>query len=238
MTVTSSAKVILKKTFSLTLIFNALITLGCVAGILLGFYRAMPYWKPFAPYLFDGNLFWLVIVAALINIFPSASIGRVLHTGRFLFHHYVYGAFVLVVSSLLIVAFASVPLHHIFFVDDSSIEINAGRVFILAGLTLFIDDLPDVSKRIEAGLNWVKSKAYKARKAIHALQLLTGVVTFYCGISALLCTIQYGGRIVPNSFLIGTLFITSITSFVLVKQRAWLKITSPPKREPVNALLL
>ncbi|MCW4004882.1 MAG: hypothetical protein NWE95_13330 [Candidatus Bathyarchaeota archaeon] len=238
MTVTSSAKVILKKTFSLTLIFNALITLGCVAGILLGFYRSMPNWKPFAPYLIDGNLFWLVIVAALINIFPSASIGRVLHTGRFLFHHYVYGAFLLVGSSLLIVAFASVPLHNIFFVDDSSIEINAGRVFILAGLTLFIDDLPDVSKRIEAGLNWFKSKAYKVRRAIHALQLLTGVVTFYCGISALLCTLQYGGRVVPNSILIVSLFITSFTSFALVKRKAWLKITPSPTREPVNAVLL
>jgi hypothetical protein len=198
----------------------------------------MPNWKPFAPYLIDSNLFWLVIVAALINIFPSASIGRVLHTGRFLFHHYVYGAFLLVGSSLLIVAFASVPLHNIFFVDDSSIEINAGRVFILAGLTLFIDDLPDVSKRIEAGLNWFKSKAYKVRRAIHALQLLTGVVTFYCGISALLCTLQYGGRVVPNSILIVSLFITSFTSFALVKRKAWLKITPSPTREPVNAVLL
>lgn len=238
MTVTIPVKVILKKTFSLTLIFNALITLGCIAGVLLGFYRSMPNWKPFAPYLIDGNLFWLVIAAALINIFPSASIGRVLHTGRFLFHHYVYGALLLVGSSLLIVAFASVPLHKIFFVDDSSVEINAGRVFILAGLTLFIDDLPDVSKRIESGLNWFKSQAYKVRKAIHALQLLTGVVTFYCGISALLCTLQYGGRVVPNSILIVSLFITSLTSFALVKRQAWLKITPPPKREPVNALLL
>ena len=238
MTFTSSAKVILKKTFSLTLIFNALVTVGCVAGILLGFYRSMPNWKPFAPYLIDGNLFWLVIAAALINIFPSASIGRVLHTGRLLFHHYVYGAFLLIVSSALIVAFASVPLHNIFFVEDSSVEINAGRVFILAGLTLFIDDLPDVSKRIEASLNWVKSKAYNARKVIHVLQLLTGVVTFYCGISVLLCTMQYGGRVVSNSLFIGTLFITGLTSFALVKRKAWLKITPPPERKPVNALLL
>lgn len=238
MTVASSAKVLLKKTFSLSLIFNALITLGCVAGILLGFYRAYPDWKAFSPYLIDGNLFWLAIAAALINIFPSASIGRALHTGRFLFHHYVYGAFVLVASSVLIAAFASVPLLSLFFVDDSSIEINAGRVVILAGLTLFLDDLPDCSKRVETGLNWLKSKAYKARKAIHVLQFLTGGISFYCAVSVTLCTLQYGGRILPNSILIVTLFLTSLTSFALVKRKAWLKITLPPERKPINALLL
>ena len=91
-------RVILKKTFSLALIFNALITIAGVAGIIFGYYRAYPYWQPYAPWLLNGNLFWVALAAAIINIFPSAAIGRALHTGRFLFHHYVYGFLVLLVG--------------------------------------------------------------------------------------------------------------------------------------------
>ena len=136
-----------KKNISLALIFNSLITLACVAGILVGFYRAFPYWQPFSPYLIDGNLFWLIIVAALVNISPSASIGRALHTGRFLFHHYVYGFFVLLSSSVFVVAFTSVSLLSLFLVDTTNTAINVGRFFVLAGLTLLLDDPPDVSKK-------------------------------------------------------------------------------------------
>ena len=70
-----SIRVWLKKIFSLTLILNALITLSAIIGIMYGFYHAWPYWKPYAPYLINGNLFIVVGIAALINIFPSASIG-------------------------------------------------------------------------------------------------------------------------------------------------------------------
>src|SRR3990172_3292717 len=101
----ASIGVILKKIFSLALIFNSLITIAGIAGILYGYYRAYPYWKPFAPYLLDGNLFWFAMAAAAINIFPIASIGRALHTGRLLFHHYVYGFLVLLSSSVFVVLF-------------------------------------------------------------------------------------------------------------------------------------
>ena len=70
---------------------------AAIAGILYGFYHAWPWWKPYSPYLISGNLFLLVAAAAVINIFPSARIGRALHTGRLWFHHYVYGFFVLVI---------------------------------------------------------------------------------------------------------------------------------------------
>ena len=93
-----SVWVILKKIFSLALIFNALITIATVAGILYGFYTIKPQWHPYAPYLLDGNLFWLALAAGVICIFPAAATGRSLHTGRFLFHHYVYGFFVLAIT--------------------------------------------------------------------------------------------------------------------------------------------
>ena len=224
---TGSVRVILKKTFSLALIFNALITIVVVAGILFGFYNAYPYWRPFAPYLLDGNLFWLAIATAIINIFPSAIIGRALHTGRFLFHHYVYGFLVLLASSFFVVMFTSVSLFNLFLITSSNLEVNVGRFFILAGLTLLLDDLPDVSERIEAYLNWIKSKVCQARKVLHTLQLLTGIATFYILASVAISTIQNPERAFSNSFLIGTLIVTTVTSLICVKRKAWLKITPP-----------
>jgi hypothetical protein len=223
----ASIRVILKKTFSLALIFNALITFATVAGILFGYYRAYPYWQPYTPYLINGNVFWVAIAAALINIFPSAAIGRTLHTGRLLFHHYVYGFFVLLSTSACVMMFTSIPLLGLFFVDSNSVDINACRVFVLAGFTLMLDDLPDVNRRVESSLNWIKTKAYRARKALHVLQFITGCFSLYCCISILLDTIGGSNRAIPNTFVIGSLFVTSITSFACVKRKAWLNITPP-----------
>lgn len=224
-----SVWVILKKIFSLSLILNALITVAVIVGILFAFYSAYPYWQPFAPYLLDGNLFWLAIAAAVVNIFPCACVGRALHTGRFLFHHYVYGFLVLLFSSIFVVLFTSVSLVSLFLITSNNLEVNVGRFFILAGLTLLLDDLPDVSEWIESYLNWVKSKACQAKKAFHILQLITGLASLYILGAILIVTIQNPGRIFSYAFLIGTLIVTTITSFACVKRKAWLKIT-PPER--------
>ncbi len=226
----TSVVVILKKTFSLALVFNALITIAAVAGIIFGFYRSYPYWQPYTPWLINGNLFWFAIAAAVINIFPSAAIGRALHTGRFMFHHYVYGFFVLLSSSVFITIFTPIPLPSLFLVESNSVAVNAGRVFELAGLTLLLDDLPDVSKKMEKGLNWIKTKAYQARKSLHVFQFTTGCFAFYCGISILLDTIGNIDRALPNSFAIVSLLLTGVTAFACVKRKSWLKIT-PPQSE-------
>jgi len=227
----TSVGVILKKTFSLALIFNALITIAAVAGIIFGFYMAYPYWQPYAPWLINGNLFWLALAAAIINIFPSAAIGRALHTGRFLFHHYLYGFFVLLSSSAFVTIFTSIPLPSLFLVESNSLAVNAGRVFELAGLTLLLDDLPDVNKKIERGLNWIKAKAYQVRKSLYVFQFATGCFAFYCGFSILLDTIVNTTRAVPNSFAIVSLILTGVTSFACVKRKAWLKITPTPPQQ-------
>ena len=220
----SSLRVITKKIFSLTLILNSLVTLACTAQIMYNNYHAFPYWQPYAPYLVSGSVFFLVIVAALVNIFPSASIGRTLHTGRVWFHHYVYGFFVLVASAVFVVVFTSVSLLTFFLVYTSDLAVNAGRFFFLAGFTLILDDLPDVSKRVESTLNRLKSKAYQGRKALHYLQLFTGLVSFYVFLAVSLWTTQHPELIVEASFMIGTFLVTSLTSFACVKRKAWLKI--------------
>lgn len=221
----ASIKTILKKTFSIALIFNSLISIACVAGIIYGYYQAYPNWKPYAPFLINGNLFWLAILAGIINIFPGAAIGRTLHTGRFLFHHYVYGFLVLASTTALVGVYTGLNVISIFFIDSNAVAVNAGRCFFLAGLALFLDDLPDVNKHIERFLNWIKRGAYNVRKPLHITQIVMGVFAFYCALSILLSTLENSSRWLPNSFVIVSLFITSITSFGLAKRGSWLKIT-------------
>jgi hypothetical protein len=214
--------ILTKKTFSLTLMLNAFITLASISGILYGFY--FHAWRAYSPYLINGNLFLLAAIAALINIFPSASIGRCLHTGRLWFHHYVYGFFVLLIAAIFIVMFTSVPLEKLFIVNSANVAVNAGRFFFLTGLTLFLDDLPDVSKHIESALNKVKSKAYQIRKIIHATQLISGLITFYVFAAIALSSIDHNAYTISNFLTMGTLLITSISAILFVRRKAWLKI--------------
>ncbi len=220
-----------KKVFSLTLILNALITITTLAGILYGFYFVWPGWKPYFPDLISGNIFLIAVIAALINIFPSASIGRKLHTGRFLFHHYVYGFFVLFLSSFYVVAFTAFTsisgLVMLFLTNNASIAVNTGRFFMLTGFTLVLDDLPDVSKRVESALNRVKSQACRVRPVFHYLQFITGAITFYIVIAIAVFEVYHPSTNIANYLTMGTLLVTSITSFACVKRKSWLKITPP-----------
>jgi hypothetical protein len=217
--------VICKKIFSVSLVFNALLTIGCISGIIAGFYWYYNGWHPFSPYLISGNLFWVAIAAAIINIFPSAGLGRSLHTGRFLFHHYFYGFMVLVCAVVYIVFFTPISLLKIFLVNDISIQVNVGRFFILGGLTLVLDDLPDVHAKLDSGLNWLKSKVGQGARFVSAVQLVMGAISLYVSAAvtfSVYATPEY--VTVANLLLIGTLFITSTTSFIFVRRHVWQKI--------------
>jgi hypothetical protein len=217
--------VIVKKIFSVSLVFNALLTIGCISGILAGFYCYYYDWHPFSPYLISGNLFWFAIAAAIINIFPSAGIGRSLHTGRFLFHHYFYGFMVLVCAVVYIVFFIPNSLLTIFLVNDTSVQVNFGRFFILGGLTLVLDDLPDVHTKLDSGLNWLKCKVGQGGRFVSAVHLVVGVVSLYVSTAVTLSVYSTPEYVtVANLLLIGTLFITSITSFIFVRRHVWQKI--------------
>ena len=217
--------VICKKIFSVSLVFNALLTIGCTVSIFGGFYGYYHDWQPFAPYLISGNLLWVAIAAAVINIFPSAGLGRSLHTGRFLFHHYFYGILVIVFSAIYVTLFTPANLLNLFLVNDTSIQVNIGRFFLLGGLTLLLDDLPDVSKRLESSLNWLKAKVGQGGQVMSVVHAVCGVITFYLFIAITLSVYSTPQFLtVANIMLIGTLFITSVTSFIFVRRNVWKKI--------------
>jgi hypothetical protein len=217
--------VIGKKIFSVSLVFNALLTIGCISGILAGFYWYYHDWHPFLPYLISGNLFWVAIAAAIINIFPSAGLGRSLHTGRFLFHHYFYGFMVMVCAVVYITFITPISLLTIFLVNDTSVQVNVGRFFILGGLTLVLDYLPDVHTKFDSGLNWLKCKVGQGARFVSVVQLVAGAVSLYVSASVTLSVYATPEYVtVANLLLIGTLFITSITSFIFVRRHVWQKI--------------
>ncbi len=213
-----------RKILSVSLLFNALLTLSCSVGILAGFYVAYPYWRPFAPFLLDGNMFWLIIVGAIINIFPAAHVGKV-HTGRLWFHHYVYGFFVMISAVVFIWFFSPISLLGIFFVNSTDFAVNVGRFFFVGGLTLVLDDLPDVHRSTNHGVNWLKRRACQARRLIHYTQLAMGIVSAYFAMAIILSIAQNAEWITPANFIvIGSLLITSITSFSGVKRKVWLNL--------------
>ncbi len=216
-------RVLGKKLFSLSLIFNALLTIAYALGVLGGFFWFFKDWQPFYPYLVNGNVFLLVIVAAVLNIFPSARVGRGLKTGRFLFHHYMYGCLVLLFAILFVVVFTPVSLLTLFLVNNTSVAVNVGRFFILGGFTLLLDDLPDVSKRLESTLTWLKTKVYQRGKTVSALQLLAGAASLYVFVAVTVALSQTPQWVtLANFILICTVLLTSLTSFLFVQRRVWL----------------
>jgi protein-S-isoprenylcysteine O-methyltransferase Ste14 len=97
-----------------------------------------------------------------------------------------------------------------------------GRFFLLGGLTLLLDDLPDVSRRVESGLNWLKAKAHKAKKMIVATQVVTGAFSLYVSAAVSIAMLQVPEWVtIANFLLVGTTSITGVTSFIFVKRKVW-----------------
>lgn len=208
-----------RKISSVALIFNALLTVVCAVGLLYGFY--VYDWVLFPPYLLNGNLYWIAIITAIINIFPAAHIGKV-HTGRLWFHHYVYGIFVMLSSAVWIVLFTSVSLISVFLINSTNLSVNIGRFFMLGGLTLVLDDLPDVHAVTFRGLQWLKAKAHQARKFLTVAQLALGVATLYLFTTVSLSVIVDPQWLtVANAIQMGTLLVTALTCFASVKRKTW-----------------
>ena len=215
------ANAYLKKIFSLALTFNSLLSIVSVMGILVGFYSANYYWKPYPPYLIDGSFFWFAIFAAVLNIYLAVRIGRV-KTGRLWFHHYVYGFVLFVLACALLLLFGSISFFGIFVGYGYSFAVNAGRFFVLGGLTLFIDDFADVSKRLTFVLRLVRSKVYKVRGAIRVVQGVLGFMSVYIFLCVIFSTsLLQGSNWTGNLVLAGTLLVTSLTSLGSVYTKMW-----------------
>jgi hypothetical protein len=211
-----------KKIFSLTLVFNALLTIACAISVLSSAYWYSTGWKPFEHYLIDGGVFWFAIVAAIINLYPSTMLGRKLHTGRFLFHHYFYGFLIMVAAAVYVTFFTPASLFTIFLVFNESFNVNLGKFFLLAGFALLLDDLPDASTRIERHLNLMKDKVSQIPRFIEVVQAIASVGSLYLCMSIFWGIINVPGWVILANFITSfSILITAVTSFVFLKRRFW-----------------
>ncbi len=213
-----------KKVFSLSLIFNSLLTVVFAIGLLASYYTQFPLdgWTPFSPFIFNGQLFWILIPAVLFNIFPCVHIGKV-HTGRLWFHHYFYGFLVIIVAFVAAALLLPTGLQSLFIVYTTDAGVNAGRFLIVGGITLVLDDLADVSEKMLSGLRFVKTRAQRNGRTLHHLQLIMGFVALYFLLAISIYLTQNTLQItLANSILLASLTITTITSFANFRRKIWL----------------
>ncbi|MGF3521995.1 MAG: hypothetical protein ACQXXJ_02730 [Candidatus Bathyarchaeia archaeon] len=211
-----------RKLFSIALIFNALVCIVYSMGLLTGFYSEN--WQLYSPFIFDGNVFWALIAVSVINIFPAAFIGQV-KTGRLWFHHYVYGFLVLSLAVGFLSLFTSVSLLTLFTANITDLAVNVGRFFVLGGLALVLDDLPDVSRYTARVLCCMKGVAHKGRRLIHVAQAVLSVICLYIAVgvsAAVICNAEWATA--SNFIFVGTLIITIITALWSVKRKVWYRI--------------
>lgn len=211
-----------KKILGLSLIFNSLLSIIYAIGLLAGFYAEG--WALFEPYLIEGALFWMLIFVSIINIFPATVIGQV-RTGRLWFHHYVYGFLVFVIAILFLILLAPIPLFNIFTANTTNITVVVGRFFVLGGLTLILDDLPDVSKRLRRVLEFLKIKANQGRRIMHLIQYTLSCLSIYLFLAILMYITQNPESVtIANMILCGTVLVTSLMSFAVARRKIWLRI--------------
>ncbi len=211
-----------RKLFSIALVFNCLVTIVYAIGLLIGFY--VDSWTLYQPYLFDAGFLWVIIIVAIMNLYPAMKIGRI-KTGRLLFHHYVYGFIVLALAGAFLFLFTSVSIISLFTENNTDLAINIGRFFVLGGLALILDDFGDISKVTKTTLDFLKSKAHVKSNTIHWAHLLLGFASVYVLVAvSVWVVLTPDGATAANLIFIGNLAITSLTAFWGILQKMWLKL--------------
>ncbi|RLI37545.1 hypothetical protein DRO55_01125 [Candidatus Bathyarchaeota archaeon] len=215
-----------RKMLGLALIFNSLMSLLSTVNILLGFYSSMPWWKPYAPYIIDGSVFWLVIPTSLLNIIPARSVGEV-KIRRVIFHHYVYGFLTVLSSTFAVSLFAPLPLISLFLppLYESGINLNNLTFYICSffaygGLVLILDDLYDFSSRIPCISRLLRLRVGRSSRLLRMIHLSCSILTIYIALGVGLWLIRNYNWIGRHTFVcvshivfMSSLLITGLFGF-------------------------
>jgi hypothetical protein len=119
----------------------------------------------------------------------------------------------------------SVGLLSLFVVNARGLRVNVGRVFVLVGLTLIVDDFADISERTRMGLLFLESKVYGLRRVVHALQGLLSLMTLGVFMCVLVWLTQNPrGLNLANFVFEGSMLVTGLTGVLSVGERVWLRI--------------
>jgi len=207
-----------RKMVSWVLTFSCLLCILLAVGFLVMFYAA--HWRLYEPFLLSANLLWAPVLASVLNFFPIASFGHV-KVRRLGVHHFVYG--IVIVAAAFV--FMSVSLLSLFVINIRDVRFNVGRVFVLVGLTLIVDDFADISDWTRVGLLFLKSKVYGMRRAVHAVQGLLSLATLGVFLCILVWLTQNPrGLNLANIVFESSLLVTGLTGVGSVGRKVWLRI--------------
>jgi hypothetical protein len=216
--VVGSVWVYCRKMVSWVLTFNCLLCILLAVGFLVMFYAA--HWRLYEPFLLSANLLWAPVLASVLNFFPVASFGQV-KVRRLGVHHFVYG-FVIVVAAFVLM---SVSILSLFVVNIRDVRFNVGRVFVLVGLTLIVDDFADISVWTRLGLRFLRSKVFCLRRGVHAVQGLLSLVTLGVFVCVLVWLVENPrGLNLANFVFEGSMLVSGLTGVLSVGERVWLRI--------------
>ncbi|RLI33890.1 hypothetical protein DRO56_00625 [Candidatus Bathyarchaeota archaeon] len=215
------SKRLFKKILSLAVSFNSLMAAASAGRNLLDFYLCGGGWRPYSPYLLDGNLLWAAVLSSLVNIRSSVKIGKV-RIKRILFHHYVWGFIVLIISSLLLLWHYSLsPLQlftEVYFTGDYRIFVFA--FLIMGGITLILDDLQDI-RPLNGLLTRLSINPKNHVRALRVAKYLFHTLSIYISLSILLWLLDHPWRLDPSWVVyIGSLFINGLLGFVISRDPA------------------
>lgn len=211
-----------RKIFSLALVFNCLLTIVYAIGLLSGYY--FNNWLLYQPYLINTEFLWVIIITALLNLYPAMKIGRV-KTGRLWFHHYVYGFLVLAIAGIFIILFTSISIVSLFTANNTDLAVNVGRFFVLGGITLIIDDFGDISKTSNVLSKFLKIKFNQKSNWIQWIHGFLGGGSLYVLVAIILWLTQNpSGFTIANTIFVGSLFVTILTTFWSVMKKIWFKL--------------
>lgn len=217
-------RAILKKAVSLTLIFNSVASLLSSIGVLCGIYVGVSFIFIYNPRSLESLPLFFVAATSILNIAPAKAIGRV-NLRRIMFHHYVYGL-------LSIAAYFALCIAHLFLADIFSLgKYQAyASLFLYWGLTLTIDDLADVSPRIEHLLNLIGNRVRRAGWLIQKVHLLSSLISAYAAIHVLVCSLKSGFPLIDSpllgflhTLLIANLLVTAFYGLKICREKTWLK---------------
>jgi hypothetical protein len=123
-------------------------------------------WKVFEQYLINGNLFWFLILASILNIFLAIKISQIKTSYNFL-----YGILIAVISAASLLIFTPLSIFSIFTASTTDLMINMGRFFLLSGIALFLIEIPSILKMIGFTQKTTQLKSNLGYKIFFLLQL-------------------------------------------------------------------
>jgi len=211
-------RIVIRKALSLTLIFNSVTSLFFSLSVLFGVYVGFSY-LIHGPHPIDTLLLFFVALTSMLNIVPAQIFGRV-NIKRILFHHYVYG-FLSIAAYLVFAALHSIAFPQIF--------PFYGSLLLYWGLTLIIDDAPDISPKLTRLINFIGEKIGRIGGAIQAIHLISDLVSAYV-------TLQISLHIFKTNLLTSVAFsgiiyllpiigfsVTTIYGLKVCREAIWIK---------------